>query len=78
MHTVLEAIATANPPYKLAQSEAADFMLKTESLSTSIRNRIPSIYANSGIDYCYSCIPDYGGDRRLFNSKNELEPCYQS
>ena len=47
MHTVLEAIATANPPYKLTQSEAADFMLKTESLSTSIKNRIPSIYANS-------------------------------
>jgi predicted naringenin-chalcone synthase len=66
MHTVLEAIATANPPYKLTQSEAADFMLKTESLSTSIKNRIPSIYANSGIDYRYSCIPDYGGDRQNF------------
>jgi predicted naringenin-chalcone synthase len=29
MYTVLEAIATANPPYKLTQAEAADFMLKT-------------------------------------------------
>lgn len=66
MYTVLEAIATANPPYKLTQSEAADFMLKTESLSTSIRKRIPSIYANSGIDYRYSCIPDYGGDLQNF------------
>jgi len=66
MHTVLEAIATANPPYKLTQSEAADFMLKTESLSNSIKNRIPSIYANSGIDYRYSCIPDYGGDLQHF------------
>jgi len=66
MYTVLEAIATANPPYKLTQSEAADFMLKTESLSASIRKRIPSIYANSGIDYRYSCIPDYGGDLQSF------------
>jgi predicted naringenin-chalcone synthase len=66
MYTVLEAIATANPPYKLTQSEAADFMLKTESLSTSIRNRIPSIYANSGIDYRYSCIPDYSGHLQSF------------
>ena len=66
MHTVLEAIATANPPYKLTQSEAADFMLKTESLSTSIKHRIPAIYANSGIDYRYSCIPDYGGDLQSF------------
>ena len=66
MHTVLEAIATANPPYKLTQSEAADFMLKTESLSTSIKTRISSIYANSGIDYRYSCISDYGGDLQSF------------
>jgi alpha-pyrone synthase len=66
MYTVLEAIATTNPPYKLTQSEAADFMLRTESLSASIRKRIPSIYANSGIDYRYSCISDYGGDLQTF------------
>ncbi|MBD2175440.1 type III polyketide synthase [Pseudanabaena sp. FACHB-1998] len=61
MYTVLEAIATANPPYKLTQSEASNFMLQTESLSEAIKKRIPSIYANSGIDYRYSCIPDYAG-----------------
>lgn len=66
MYTVLEAIATANPPYKVTQSEAADFMLKTESLSSSIRKRIPSIYANSGIDYRYSCIPDYDSNLQNF------------
>ncbi|MCA6517754.1 MAG: type III polyketide synthase [Pseudanabaena sp. M110S1SP2A07QC] len=66
MYTVLEAIATANPPYKLTQAEAADFMLKTESLSASIRKRIPAIYANSGIDYRFSCISDYGGDLQNF------------
>ncbi|PZU95803.1 MAG: type III polyketide synthase [Pseudanabaena sp.] len=66
MYTVLEAIATANPPNRLTQTEAADFMLKTEGLSTSIKNRIPSIYAHSGIDYRYSCIADYGGDLEKF------------
>lgn len=66
MYTVLEAIATANPPYKLTQTEAADFMLKTEGLSSAIKTRIPSIYAHSGIDYRYSCIPDYGGDLEQF------------
>ncbi len=66
MYTVLEAIATANPPYKLTQNEAANFMLQTESLSASIRKRIPSIYANSGIDFRYSCISDYGGDLQNF------------
>lgn len=66
MYTVLESIATANPPHKLTQSQAADFMLHTESLSPAIRKRIPAIYANSGIDYRYSCIPDYGGDLQKF------------
>jgi len=66
MYTVLEAIATANPPYKLTQTEASDFMLKTESLSSAIKKRIPSIYAHSGIDYRYSCIADYGGDLEKF------------
>lgn len=77
MYTVIEAIATANPPHKLTQSEAADFMLKTESLSASIRKRIPSIYANSGIDYRYSCISDYIGelqDFELYPQNWELTP----
>ena len=62
MHTVLEAIATANPPHRLTQSQAAEFMLKTEGLSTAIKSRIPAIYANSGIDFRYTCLPDYGGE----------------
>lgn len=77
MYTVLEAIATANPPYKRTQTEAADFMLQTESLSVAIRKRIPAIYANSGIDYRYSCIPDYGGDLQdfeLYPPNWELKP----
>ena len=66
MYTVLEAIATANPPYKLTQTEASHFMLQTESLSDAIKKRIPTIYAHSGIDYRYSCIPDYAGDLQNF------------
>lgn len=66
MHTVLEAIATANPPYCLTQSQAAAFMLKSEGLSESIKNRIPALYANSGIDYRYTCLPDYGGELASF------------
>ena len=66
MYTVLEAIATANPPHRLMQSQAADFMLKTEGIPSSIKSRIPAIYANSGIDYRYSCLPDYGGNLSEF------------
>lgn len=60
MHTVLEAIATGNPPLRRSQAGAASFMQRIESLSPRLRSRIPGLYAASGIDYRYSCIGDYG------------------
>ena len=66
MYTVIEAIATANPPHRLTQSQAADFMLKTEGLSPSIKSRLGGIYANSGIEHRYSCLSDYGGELANF------------
>jgi len=77
MHTILDAIATANPPFKRTQMEVADFMAKVEGLSAPVRNRIASVYARSGIDYRYSCIGDYGADPAEFEfyPKNwELKP----
>ena len=59
MHTVLESIATGNPPAHGAQADAAAFMQRVESLPSSIRRRIPDIYAASGIDVRYSCVEDY-------------------
>lgn len=60
MYTVLDAIATANPPFKRSQPEAAAFMDQVQGFSEATRSRIPSLYARSGIDYRYSCIADYG------------------
>jgi alpha-pyrone synthase len=59
MQTVLESIETANPPLSRSQSHAATFMQNVESLPPQIRKRIPAIYERSGIDYRYSCVPDY-------------------
>lgn len=70
-HTVLEAIATANPPTRGEQRHAAQFMANIETLSDSLRSRIPAIYERSGIDYRYTCIPDYG---HLEPSKFEFFP----
>lgn len=67
MYTILESIATANPPFKSSQAELADFMLCIKGLPTSIRNRIPQIYSRSGIDYRYSCIEDYGCQQQDFS-----------
>jgi alpha-pyrone synthase len=60
MYTVLDAVATANPPFKRSQAEAADFMIQVEGLSTATRSRIPLLYGRSGIDFRFSCLPDYG------------------
>jgi alpha-pyrone synthase len=60
MYTVLDAIATANPPFKRSQTEAAAFMAQVQGFSLETCHRIPSLYGRSGIDYRYSCIEDYG------------------
>lgn len=60
MYTILESVGTANPPFKVAQSDAANFMLQIEGLSSATKNRIGAIYSRSGIDYRYSCLNDYG------------------
>jgi alpha-pyrone synthase len=60
MQTTLHAIATANPLFRLSQTEAAQFMTRVDGLPKALRRRIPSLYASSAIDYRYSCLEDYG------------------
>ena len=78
MPTVLESIATANPPLRRSQEEAAAFMQRVESLPQPLRNRVASIYQRSAIDYRYSCVPDYGyddpDDFEFFPSDWSLQP----
>ncbi len=59
MHTVLEAIATGNPPVHGPQQDAAAFMQRVKSLPEPLRRRIPLIYERSGIDFRHSCVEDY-------------------
>lgn len=58
-YTVLESIATGNPPLRGTQEYAASFMQKVDSLPAPLRRRIPAIYKHSGIDYRFSCVEDY-------------------
>ncbi|WP_028566957.1 type III polyketide synthase [Salisaeta longa] len=62
MPTVIDAIATGHPPHRRSQDEAAAFMQNIETLSPSLRSRLPAVYRSSHIDYRYSCIADYGRD----------------
>jgi alpha-pyrone synthase len=77
-YTVLEAIATGNPPVHGAQQDAAAFMQRVESLPAPIRRRLPKIYGHSGIDYRYSCVEDYVRERPeefdFFGPSPSLEP----
>jgi alpha-pyrone synthase len=59
MHTVLEAIATANPPFEITQTQALTFLSKLEGISSALYDRASKVYANSGIDRRYTCIPDF-------------------
>ena len=59
MHTILESIATANPPFKLSKNQILTFSSKLEGMSPKLCDRAAKIYENSGIDHRYTCIQDY-------------------
>lgn len=59
MQTVLEAIATANPPFSITQSQAQEFLSNIEGISSALYDRAKQIYAKSGIDRRYTCISDF-------------------
>ena len=61
--TIIESIATANPPYCVAQADAGLRMQRVEGISPSLRKRIPLIYSLSGIERRFTCIRDYQIDR---------------
>ena len=66
MKTIIEAIATGNPPTRKPQDEAAAFMQQIEGMPRPLRNRLPMIYKQTGIDARYSAIEDYGREAEDF------------
>lgn len=59
MYTIIESIATANPPYRVPQAHAARLMQQVEGISPGLRKRLPLIYNLSGIAERYTCVKDY-------------------
>ncbi len=58
-HTILESIATANPPCQLTTTLATEFTQHLDILSPALRDRAATIYQKSAIETRYTCIPDY-------------------
>lgn len=67
MHTVLESIATANPPFELTQDQILVFLSKLEGISPALYDRAVQIYKKSGIDRRYTCIQDFLTEPPNFN-----------
>jgi alpha-pyrone synthase len=77
MQTYITAIATANPPFKRAQSEAAIFIANAMKLEGKEKTRLLRLFANSGINYRYSVLGDYTksmGEFYFFPNNENFEP----
>ena len=76
--TVLEAIATGNPPYRRSQQELAAFMARIEGLPAGLEERIASTFRRSGIEHRYSCLEDFGQEEadhfNFFPNNWQLSP----
>ncbi|MEK7434467.1 MAG: 3-oxoacyl-[acyl-carrier-protein] synthase III C-terminal domain-containing protein [Cyanobacteriota bacterium] len=72
--TYIISIETENPDYKTEQSNILEFMKKI--YPEFLHEKINRLYERSGINYRYSCIPDYnlGVERVLYPNSENLEP----
>lgn len=76
MSSCITAIGTANPKYRTPQNEIYQFMAEAFGLDRNNSSRLKVIYDNSGINYRFSVLPDFGKKthegRLLFqNSEDE-------
>jgi predicted naringenin-chalcone synthase len=77
MSSCISAIGTANPQYRIAQSDIYKFMVKASGLNTSNASRLKQIYDHSGIDFRHSVIADFANTdihkNTLFARVEDLE-----
>lgn len=78
MSSCISAIGIANPANRFPQRSIYRFMANASGLDNNNRARLKTIYDNSGIEYRYSVIPDFGAegpdDYRFFLQSASLEP----
>ena len=73
--SVIVGIATAVPKHKSPQMQLADFMTAAHNFKDDEERKLRFLYARSGIETRYSCVPDYVGENReLFPETSDLEP----
>ena len=64
--SVFLSVETGNPPLRRSSGFAVSFIQRVGGYPESVRQRIPTLYERSGIDYRFSCIDDFGTTPELF------------
>lgn len=59
MPSYINAIGTAVPAYKLAQSDIVHFMARAHQMNEAEKRRLVALYRASGIQYRHSVLPDF-------------------
>ncbi len=72
----ITGLGIANPPHKLSQHQAADFMVKAMELDYTNARRLKAIFRSSGITSRYSVLSDYAksSDYNFFPNTAGMEP----
>lgn len=77
MKSYITSIGIANPPFKVAQSQAIEFMSENLDLNKDELRKLTSIYRSSGIENRYSILNDFSVKRGLYsffsNEKSDKE-----
>jgi predicted naringenin-chalcone synthase len=60
MPSYINAIGTAVPTYKLAQSDIVHFMARAHQMNEAEKRRLVALYRASGIHYRHSVLADFG------------------
>lgn len=74
---VVRSIVTGTPPVRKSQEEALQFMQRVEGLPDRIADRLPALYAHTGIAYRHTGLEDYdreASEFEFFPPNWSLEP----
>ena len=77
MKAYISAIGLANPPNRISQKQAAEFMVRAHQLEGNAAHRLKALYRATGIGHRYSVIKDYAqpsGDFEFYSNQINLEP----
>ena len=72
----ITALGVANPPHRIPQSEAANFMIRAMNLNEEEARRLRALYKMTGIENRYSVISDYKSEQNFtfYPNTSTLEP----